>query len=247
MKRSLKIATVDDLPSVRAYLADKLALYLGSRGLKYTLFPFKSGEAFIAALDKEQFDIVFMDIYMEGMTGIEAAGKLRERDMDCRLVFLTTSKDFLQQGYAFNPCHYLLKPASGADFDQAMENCRIPRQVEVPFLSVVSNGLALQIDTAKLLYVDICGRNTTLHLTDRTLAVAGSMIKVTEPLLADRRFLICIQGVLVNMDYIAAVEESVFVLHNSHRLQIALRNKNSIIKQYRAYQFESAASGRNFQ
>lgn len=123
-----RIAVVDDLERDRAWLAEKLADYMARERLEYELTAFASGEAFSAALEQGQrFNLVFMDIYMDGITGIEAAQTLRARDMDCKLVFLTTSEDFMRQGFSLNSAHYLIKPVKDEDFAQAMANCRLGR------------------------------------------------------------------------------------------------------------------------
>ena len=73
-----RIAVVDDLERDRAWLAKKLADYMARERLEYELTAFASGEAFSAALEQGQrFNLVFMDIYMDGITGIEAAQTLR--------------------------------------------------------------------------------------------------------------------------------------------------------------------------
>lgn len=66
----MRIAVVDDLPADRGWLAEKLKCYMDKRSLAYTLFPFASGEDFLESAKCERFDIVFIDIYMGGMTGI---------------------------------------------------------------------------------------------------------------------------------------------------------------------------------
>ncbi|MEG0829336.1 MAG: LytTR family DNA-binding domain-containing protein [Anaerovoracaceae bacterium] len=242
MDRMLKIAAVDDMQEARDALAEKLNYYMESRWLKYELSNFESGESFVSALEKERFDIVFMDIFMDGMTGIEAAAKLRTVDMNCKLVFLTTSRDFLEEGYGYNPCHYLLKPFDNEKFKQAMHNCQIKRQFDVPFLDIVSNGIPMRIDTAELIYVNTYGRNVQIHTTTGTHSAGRGFAGISESLLADERFLLCIKGVAVNMDFIAGVEDAVFLLKNGERLQMALRTKNSLMKQYRAYRFARAGS-----
>lgn len=131
-----RIAVVDDLERDRAWLAEKLADYMARDRLEYELTAFASGEAFSAALEQGQrFNLVFMDIYMDGITGIEAAQALRARDMDCKLVFLTTSEDFMRQGFSLNSAHYLIKPVKDEDFAQAMANCRLGRALQVPTLA----------------------------------------------------------------------------------------------------------------
>lgn len=242
MDQMLKIAAIDDIQEARENLAEKIKNYMESRWLKYSFFHFESGEAFVETLKKEQFDIVFMDIFMTGMTGIEAAAKLRAVDMNCKLVFLTTSRDFLEEGYGYHPCHYLLKPFDNEKFEQAMHNCQIKRQLDVPFLDIVSDGISMRIDTAELIYMDTCKRSVQIHTTTGIVPAGRGFFGVSEQLLEDERFLQCIKGVIVNMDFVAGAEEDVFLLKNGERLQMAVRSKNSLIKQYRAYRFARAGS-----
>lgn len=246
MNRLLKIAAVDDMQSERELLAEKIKDYMEARWLKYELFQYESGEAFVTASETERFDIVFMDIFMGEMNGITCSEKLRERDMDCKLVFLTTSKDFMADGYTYNPCHYLVKPFDKGKFEQAMENCRIKRQVEVPYLNVVSDGAPLRIDTTELMYIITADRAVLIHTAGITVQGGRSFSAITEPLTKDARFLQCIQGVLVNMDFISSVEDTVFVMKDGTRLPMAMRERKNLIKQYQNYQFERASSwGRN--
>lgn len=246
MDRLLKIAAVDDLQSEREQLAEKIKDYMEARWLKYELFQYENGEAFVAALETERFDIVFMDIFMGELNGITCSGKLRERDMDCKLVFLTTSKDFMADGYTYNPCHYLVKPFDQDKFEQAMENCRIKRQVEVPYLDVVSDGAPLRIDTTQLMYITTGERTVFLHTAAITVQAGRSFSAITEPLTKDARFLQSLQGVLVNMDFVSSVEDTVFVMKDGARLPMAVRTRKNLIKQYQSYQFECASSwGRN--
>ena len=150
-----RIAVVDDLERDRAWLAEKLADYMARERLEYELTAFASGEAFSAALEQGQrFNLVFMDIYMDGITGIEAAQALRARDMDCKLVFLTTSEDFMRQGFSLNSAHYLIKPVKDEDFAQAMANCRLGRALQVPTLAVTVEGRTLEVDTRQIRYLE---------------------------------------------------------------------------------------------
>ena len=216
-----RIAVVDDLERDRAWLAEKLADYMARDRLEYELTAFASGEGFSAALEQGQrFNLVFMDIYMDGITGIEAAQALRARDMDCKLVFLTTSEDFMRQGFSLNSAHYLIKPVKDEDFAQAMANCRLGRALQVPTLAVTVEGRTLEVDT-----------------TRGDLPLGRSFSAAAAPLERDRRFLLCFKGVLVNMDHIAAQTGDELRLDNGSILPIAPRRRREILAQYRAYMF----------
>ena len=181
-----RIAVVDDLERDRAWLAEKLADYMARERLEYELTAFASGEAFSAALEQGQrFNLVFMDIYMDGITGIEAAQALRARDMDCKLVFLTTSEDFMRQGFSLNSAHYLIKPVKDEDFAQAMANCRLGRALQVPTLAVTVEGRTLEVDTRQIRYLEVQQRSVVLSLKMAEAAAAASITGEHPVLLLD--------------------------------------------------------------
>lgn len=233
-----RIAVVDDLERDRAWLAEKLADYMARDRLEYELTAFASGEAFSAALEQGQrFNLVFMDIYMDGITGIEAAQTLRARDMDCKLVFLTTSEDFMRQGFSLNSAHYLIKPVKDEDFAQAMTNCRLGRALQAPTLAVTVEGRTLEVDTRQIRYLEVQQRSVVLHTTRGDLPLGRSFSAAAAPLERDRRFLLCFKGVLVNMDHIAAQTGDELRLDDGSTLPIAPRRRREILAQYRAYMF----------
>lgn len=245
MDRLLKIAIVDDMKTDRDCLIEKITCYMQSEELNYTMFEYESGEAFVAALEKERFDIVFMDIFMDSMTGVDAATILRRKDLDCKLVFITTSEDFWRNGFACNSAHYIVKAKTDdliphKDFLQAMKNCRIERKLDVPFLNIISEREPLCLHTTQIVYIDFAEKSTNIHLENHIYTVWESFAKTVEPLLTDRRFLQCFRGVLVNMDFVEEMEENNFLLKNGERLRFAIRDRKKLAKAYILYIMERA-------
>ena len=87
----MRIAIVDDLETERAQLKTRLARQLRLCGAEAELLEFESGESFLTAEKEQRFTAAFLDIYMHGMSGMDAAKELRKTDTDCLLVFTTTS------------------------------------------------------------------------------------------------------------------------------------------------------------
>lgn len=235
--KEYRIAVVDDQQSDRTWLAEKLSDYMARQHLAFTLSTFSSGEEFLSALERVDFHIVFMDVYMSGINGVETAQGLRARDMDCKLVFLTTSEDFMRQGFSLNSAHYLVKPVKDRDFEQAMANCRLGRMLDVPALSVTVEGRTVEVDTRQIRYLEVLQRSAVLHTTQGPLPLGRSFSAVASSLEQDKRFLLCFKGVLVNMDYIAAQEGDELRLDDGSTLPIAPRRRREILAQYRAYMF----------
>lgn len=234
----MNIAIIEDLEADQIWLSNKIKQYMDERRLSYMIHEFTCAEDFIHSLASNSYSIVFMDIYLEQMNGMDAAYKLREYDKDCKLVFLTATPDFSLQGYSVRASHYLVKPVSDEKFMESMENCRIAPQYAVPYLDLSSYGGPARLDTSQIQYMHLQGRTVHIHTNQQIFSVTQPFSRVTESLTADKRFLISIQGVMVNMDYISGHEDSFFILKNGDRVPINLRNKKRVLQQYRNYIFE---------
>ena len=146
----MRIAIVDDLAAERTLLKDRLEWQLQRRNVQADILEYESGETFLEAARKAPFTVAFLDIYMDGMTGMEAAKKLRETNTDCLLVFTTTSTDHALEGFQVRALHYLVKPFSEEELSALLAEmlARLPRPE--PVLTVKVSG-----SDVRLCYRDI--------------------------------------------------------------------------------------------
>ena len=80
-----------------------------------TVEAFGSAEELLDAYYPGKFDVILLDIYMEGMTGIRALEKIRRIDTDVVAAIATTSQDFALESYRLRAARYLEKPVSGEE------------------------------------------------------------------------------------------------------------------------------------
>ena len=100
----MNIAVVDDEPVIRKQMVN----FIRSQNPEYRAYTFANGEQLLAAAEK--FDIIFLDIRMEGRGGIETARELRRRRAETILIFLTGLKEYVFEAFDVSAFHYLLKP-----------------------------------------------------------------------------------------------------------------------------------------
>ena len=113
----MKIALVDD----RAEEIIRL-LNIVEKALPHAkTFSFSSGEAFLETWKRGEYDLILLDIFMDGILGIDVARKIREEDEDVRLVFCTTSNEFACESYEVGANYYLHKPISETSFAKMLE------------------------------------------------------------------------------------------------------------------------------
>ena len=105
----MHIALADDRPDARKRLSETLSDYAFRNGLHFDIHAFPSGEALLEASISTRFSVIFLDVFMDGISGIETAAKIRETDEDVCLVFLTTSNEHQAQAIHLHVYDYINK------------------------------------------------------------------------------------------------------------------------------------------
>ena len=218
----MRIAIVDDLAAERALLKDRLEQQLHRRNVQADILEYESGETFLEAARKAPFTAAFLDIYMDGMTGMEAAKKLRETNTDCLLVFTTTSTDHALEGFQVRALHYLVKPFTEAELSALLDEMlsKLPRPE--PILTVKVDGSDI-----RLCYRDIVSAEHFAHMISirttagKTFATRQSFKAFTEPLKKDPRFFVCGRGAIVNMENAADFQDAAFCMTDGSRIYVS--------------------------
>lgn len=131
----MKIALVDDDPRALAQLEQYLTEQLGR---ETEISHYGSGEALLADWRPGAFELVVLDIYMGGATGMEVARRLRADDGQVRLAFATSSNDFASESYEVGACYYLRKPFRPEGVRAMLERL----DLEALFGNLLENALA---------------------------------------------------------------------------------------------------------
>ena len=106
----MRIAIVEDQIPESEKLKTALEQLHSEWKISFEIVCYPSGEAFLLDFEKGAFDLIFLDIYMNGMTGIETARQLRKQDNHCMLVFLTTSTEHMPDAFSCHAFEYIQKP-----------------------------------------------------------------------------------------------------------------------------------------
>lgn len=111
MQDTINIAAVDDLPADLERLGAALETYAAQHELTIEVSGFRSGEELLEAAASGGFDIVFLDIVMDGIDGLETARRLRALGSEALLVFVTTEAGYALEGYEVEAAGFLVKGA----------------------------------------------------------------------------------------------------------------------------------------
>ena len=217
----MRIAIVDDLAKERASLHLRLEKILNLRSVCAEILEYESGEAFLAAEKEQRFTAAFLDIYMDGMSGMDAARELRKMDTDCMLVFTTTSTDHALEGFQVRAMHYLVKPFSAEELERLTDEmlARMPYPDKYMVLKV--GGSDIRLGFHNIIYAEHFAHMINVHTTaGKTISTRQTFKTFTEKLKEEPRFFICGRGVIVNLEHASDFENEAFCMEDGSRIYI---------------------------
>lgn len=197
---SLTIAICDDLPEER----DKLLFLLDQSPVSTTCTQFESSEKLLEVFRPGLFDLLLIDIYMYGMTGVEAVRKIRETDNNIPIAFTTTSTEHSLESYRLSVLKYLEKPVRQKDIDDLLRIVKLQKE-SAPRLTVQQNGKAHNILLSELIYLEQKGHHTMLFLKDsNTMQLYGKLTDLL-PQLEGQSFFCSHKSYCVNLAFVCGI------------------------------------------
>lgn len=196
---------------------------------------FFSGEELLRA-DKI-FDIIFLDIQMEGINGIETAKLLHHKKETSILIFITGIKEYVFDAFDVSAFHYLLKPVDSKKFSEvfaraAAEVKRKKGREEETFF-IKSKGRNIILNRNHILYIESQNRMVNFHTTNEVLELYFDMRELEQRL--GKGFYRCHRGYIVNMGYIAEYGKDSISLTNGETIYLSRRKYKEFVKTYMDY------------
>ena len=171
------IALVEDEPEAADVLASFIARYAGEKGLELTVTRF--GNAMDFEMTHQHFDLVFMDIQMPGINGMEAAQLMRTYDSETPIIFVTNLAQYAVKGYEVDALDFIVKPVTYFNFRMRMDKAmrRIRRNASRSIAIGTRDGMRV-VALSDIEYVEVSKHDLSYHLVDEEepLVVYGSLV-----------------------------------------------------------------------
>ena len=201
------IAIVEDEDLAAQALIDHIKPYEAQTGKSFQIFRFANGADFLQDY-RAVYAVVFLDVQMPKMNGLETALQLRRCDKNVSIIFITNLVQYALKGYEVDAVSYLIKPVSYYDFSMKFKKALdIYLLNEDRSFTVNTPGGLCRISTDKLMYVEIMNHRLFYHLIDDVIEMTGVLSGV-EQQLSRFGFLRCNQCYLVNPKFIVKVKGS---------------------------------------
>lgn len=203
----IHIAIVDDELSFANQLTEMIHKNGKEIGSEFSITHFTDGLEFIIKYNSN-FDIVFMDIDMPKMNGLEASRKLRQMDQTIILIFITRLAQFAVNGYEVEAMDYLIKPFHYVDFSHRMKRAVSKVRTNVGELIRISTKEGIKsIQVKEIKYIEVMAHKLIYHTTNGIYQTRGSLT-TQENFYKNYGFSRCNNSYLVNLKYVNMVKQN---------------------------------------
>lgn len=230
----MKIAICDDSREIRIETAELIKKICPESTMDF----FRSGEEMTDS--KKEYDIIFLDIAMENISGIDAAKNLRRRQEEnggkkSLIIFITAFKDYMEDAFDVNAFHYLVKPIDPEKFAKvfSMALKEINYSESTDHIMVKSGKLRKKLSLSDILYVESNNKKAVFHTKTGNYEIYGKMEELETKL--GSRFFRCHRCFLVNMENICAYGFDEITVLNGEKLLLSKKKYPEFVKAYLRY------------
>lgn len=228
----LLVSIVDGHEKDVVHLQELISDYFRRTGVAYAEQVYKNGMEFIRSTDNS--DIVFMDVQLERLDGLETAKIMRKLGSEAQLIFVTRAAELAIRGYEVDALDYILKPAGKGNIvfalDKAMK--RIERRSSVSLALKLSNGIA-SLSSNDITYVEVFDHNLVYHTTKGDFNVRGRLSDVFEKL-DPERFIVCNRSFIVNLRFVSGIWSD-HVLVGDTKISVSKSHRKEILARFSAF------------
>ncbi len=181
-------------------------------------------------------DIIFLDIKMPGINGMDVAKEIRKNDQDVTLIFITSLAQYAIEGYSVQAEDYVLKPLSYPEFKIKMlralsvVNIRSGRSILFE-----NNNVTIKVSLDNISYIETDHHKLMYHVNDGSVYYRHEPMKDCEDFLKGTDFLRINSSYLVNLKYAQKIEKMDLVLNDGTRLKISRPRMNEVNAKFLEY------------
>lgn len=203
----LRVAIIDDDEKIAEQLKVFLKKYTDDGKEAFNPECYSAPADFLSVYGNgDSYDLIFLDIELPGMNGMDVARKIRERDVSVGLVFVTNMRQYAINGYEVDADDFIVKPVSYYDFAMKLDRVLKKRaKKETAKIPVNCDGTMKYVPVDTIRYVEVSRHKLSYHTDEGVLETRGSLNKIEE-FFIENNFSRCNNYCLVNLRYVTGID-----------------------------------------
>lgn len=230
----LNIAICDDEKNICSYIEKRTIECLAKADEEADIKIFFDSSELIESCEDNavEFDIIFLDIKMKTLNGVECAKILREKEVNALIVFVTSSAEYVFSGYEVKAFRYILKTDLVNAFERIFGECLTELNKNIKdFYTVKTASEVRNIPLSEILYFESNRRVINIHTHKEDISFYGKLDEA-EKTLKDKDFIRTHQSFLVNAHKIKSVKKDCVELSDGNVLPVSKSKATSVKEAY---------------
>ena len=178
--------------------------------------------------------VLFLDIEMEGASGLEVAARLREINRNLIIIFMSSHLQYVSDTFRLGAFQFLVKPIKERDFALDFERAAHTYRNAQMYYEVRWREAKRRLCCGDIYYIEAYNRHLYVHVEKEEYECVGKLSNEIEKL-SPYGFIRCHQGFLVNISKIKEVGKNVIVLNNETEIPVSRKYKDEIMKAFCLY------------
>ena len=222
----IRVGICDDEASMRSQIEKLAVSYFRRKNQNTEIFLFSSGEEILAS--RETLDILFLDIQMSHMDGMETAKKLRRENFKGFLIFITVLKEMVFSAFEVWAFDYLIKPVEDKQFEKTMERLYLSMsQTKSANLLVQRGHESRMVPFDDIVFCEVMNRKVYLHLLSSQVIDFYERIENLEKKL-DGSFFKCHRSYVINLKYLKSCSEMTAYMVEGSQVPVSRLRKKEL-------------------
>lgn len=230
----MRVLIIEDIEKDRQDLELALSTYFREQQIEGSYSRYQSAEGFLFEGKVNEVDILFLDVNLPGMSGIEFAQKIRKQNKNMIIVLITNTLQYAIDGYSFGAFDFILKPIDHNDLTRVMDRATSLLNKRNQALMINYKGDRKKISVSKILYIDVFGHYIYIHHLSGTEKQYATLKSVQDEL-PQGLFTKCNQSTLVNLSQIEKISGDDLWI-NGEKIGISRRARKKFMEKFTLYE-----------
>ena len=229
----MRFAVCDDEAELRRDISDRIAALCPGASVT----EFSSGAELLAGAGG--FDIIFLDIGMDGLDGMQTAKKLRQNGCRAAIIFVTAFEDRVFDAFDVGAFNFLVKPVSAKKFAEVLKKAIDSRETPPPaethdrYIAIKTGGLNTKLALSEIIYAEVFDRILILHTVSGKVEYRGRLNEFEK--CTDETFFRTHRSYLINLRYLEKYTSSEVTMENGDRVLLAKQRYGELVRAYLRY------------
>jgi DNA-binding LytR/AlgR family response regulator len=230
----VQIAICDDEKIFLEELVRKVSEQFSTADIEYNIKTYTDGTKLLSDCDNMTFDVMFLDIEMPQVTGIEVADRIRAYNPFVMIVFITNCDELVFQSIKYRPFRFIRKHFIKEEFPEAIQAIAQKLKNENQYYCVCLNGSQKEIRIVDIMFIESYKHDIFIHTVDEKYRIKSNLSKL-EKQFEVFGFIRVHSGYIVNFRYIFSVDKTKVILNNRNEIPLSRYRAETVKQKLQCY------------